>query len=813
MKTPTPASYTPRRSSLRRTGLYLLLPALGTGAFAQETAAPVKPPTEDDIVNLSPFTVAGEKDSGYKASNSIAGTRSNTPIKEIPLNIQVFTKDLSDDLNITNQIDLERYNAALVNGNSDIRSSNPIQQAYNAFLFRGFVQNWGLRDGIRQYDPIDTQGLARVEVVKGPAGPLYGLSYAGGVMNSVTKEVDFQSNFTSLRFSLQNEGEYRAAVDANYTGSGKGGKFGIRFNGANAETVDEREHSDGSVRYSQINLAWKPYSGTELKFLMENGYRGKTNGLGYFTRNETDGAGNPLNNGASIPLQVDHPEIPWEWNWATGGNIRSIDTDLYRGTINQVITDNFSVTGYIQFAERLNIDSNGWDAQGSGGGASWDVNGNTGWINPNRPGEVIRLGYHYRDWGNRMHGYGATGIYKIDLGPIKNVITFGANVWSEKFLTRRGAQPSATTNVLDFAVRQGVATNTTPTVPPGDFGSNTGNGGWGTENNSNDYYFIAWQGSALENRLRINAAVNHTNLKLLQWGAGAATPNLTEESKDSPMFGAMFDITKQISIFAVYSSSLFPSTDKNSFSQQMPPEVGESYEAGVKIEILNGKISGTISAYQITKEGGGKQVTPAYNLNVQRWDAMSPAQRALEFPGQTRTTLLAAGDFYPAGTQESTGFEADLVFQPTPSWQILLSYANNNTEVTESPIASDIGRTTTGHIDQQWALLTKYSFNEGGAKGLSIGAGFQGSGEALQDYNGPGNTGRYNPATFYGELFAGYRTKLFGYNTLIQLNVKNITEQEEFVGWKATGSASKIATDRYEVSTPMVYSLTFGIDF
>ena len=83
---------------------------------------------------------------GYRASNSIAGTRSNTPIKDIPLNIQVFTKDLYDDLVITNQIDLERYNAALVNGNADIRSSNPIQQAYNAFLFRGFVQNWGLRE-------------------------------------------------------------------------------------------------------------------------------------------------------------------------------------------------------------------------------------------------------------------------------------------------------------------------------------------------------------------------------------------------------------------------------------------------------------------------------------------------------------------------------------------------------------------------------------------------------------------------------------------------------------------------------------------
>lgn len=811
MHNPTPTSPNSRRPLFPRIGLLVLLPSLAGILHAQDRAD-VPSDHEDDIVKLTPFTVSSDKDHGYRASNSIAGTRSNTPIKDIPLNIQVFTKDLADDLVITNQIDLERYNAALVNGNADIRSSNPIQQAYNAFLFRGFVQNWGLRDGIRQYDPIDTQGLARVEVVKGPAGPLYGLSYAGGIMNSITKDVDFESNFTSLRFTVQNEGEYRGAIDANYTGNVKAGRFGIRFNGAHAETKDERENSDGSVRYSQLNLEWQPRAGTQLRFLMEDGYRGKTNGLGYFTRPETDAEGNVLDNGASIPLQIDHPEISWEWNWATGNNVRSIDTRLYRGSINQTFTENFSVSAYIQYSERLNIDADGWEGQNSGGGAAWDTNNNTGWLYNTNP-EIIRLGYHYRDWGNRMHGYGATGIYKLDLGEVKNVITFGANVWAEKFLTRRYAQPIDTPYVLEFAVRAGVDTHTIPLVPPPDFAPNTGNGGWNRENNSNDYYFVAWQGSALNNRLKVNAAVNRTNLKLVQYDAGANTVKTTEVSKTSPMGGIMFDITREVSVFAVYSSSIFPSTDKNSFSEQMPPEVGKSYEGGVKLELLDGKISGTISYYQITKEGGGKQVIPAFNLNVQRWDSMSDAERSIAFPGATRETLLGAGDFFPAGEQESTGFEADLIFQPLPNWQIMLSYANNDNEVTASPIASELGRSTIGHIKDQWALLTKYSFTDGPVDGLSIGAGLQRSGKALQDYNGPNSSARYNPSTFYGEVFAGYRFKALGYDALVQLNVKNITKQEEFVGWRATGSAATRSTQRYEVATPIVYSLTFGVDF
>ena len=807
MNNPTPATRHPRRSRLGRTGFYLLLPALGTVAFAQGTA-PSTAPAEDpaDVVKLSAFTVSGEKDSGYRASNSIAGTRSNTPIKDIPLNIQVFTKDLYEDLVITNQIDLERYNASLVNGGADTRSSNPIQQAYNAFLFRGFVQNWGLRDGIRQYDPIDTQGLSRVEIVKGPAGPLYGLSYAGGVMNSVSKQVDFQKNFTDVRLTLQSEGEYRGAIDANYTASGKAGLFGIRYNGAHAETQDERDNSDGSLRYSQLNLEYQPYDGTQLQFLMETGYRGKANGLGYFTHPETDSTNTVIDNGASIPLQVEHPEIPWESNWATGGNIRSIDTTLYRGTINQTFNEHFSATAYLQYATRLNIDSNGWEAQGSGGGAAWDTNANTGWLFAGTPAETVRLGYHYRDWGNRMHGYGATGVYKVDLGPIKNVVTFGSNVWTEKFLSRRYAQPADTTNVIDLPISAGVSINT-PLVPPADFAASTGNGGWNRENNSNDYYFVSWQGSMIDNRLKLTAAANRTNIKLVQYDATANTSKTTEVSKTSPMFGALFDITKEVSVFAVYSSSLFPSTDKNSFSEQMPPETGKSYEGGVKIELFNGKISGTLSYYQITKEGGGKQVTPAYNIDVQKFD------NGVVYPNDTRATLLAKGDFFPAGEQESKGFEADVIFQPTTNWQILLSYANNDVEVTSSPIASELGHSTTGHIKDQWALLTKYAFSDGPVKGLHVGGGFQYAGEALQDYNGANGAARYNPSTFYGELFAGYNFKLLNYDAIIQVNLKNITEQEEFVGWQATGSASTRATQRYEVKTPMVYSMTLGLKF
>lgn len=814
MNDPTPIPKASNRLGFLRAGFFLALPALGGVAFAQNTAA-ADGTTDDDVVTLSPFTVSTAKDVGYRASNSIAGTRSNTPIKDIPLNIQVFTKDFYEDLLITNQVDLERYNASLINGGADSHSDNPIQQAYNAFLFRGFVQNWGLRDGIREYDPIDTQGLARVEVVKGPAAAMYGLAYPGGVMNNITKEVDFAHNFTSLRFVAQTEGELRATIDANYTGKVAGGRFGLRFNAANSETKDERAHSDGAIRYTQVTTNWQPTPTTEVKFLAERGYREKPNGLGYFTRGETDAAGNGLSNGADIPLQIVHPGIPWTWNWSNGANMRSLDTKLYRGTVNQAIGDNFTATAYVQFSERKQIDGNGWDANGSGGADSWEAGG--GWIVERDPTtkaitrETIQSGYSYRDWSNTMHAYGATGVYKFEFAKVKNTFTFGGNVWSEKFVSRSSTQAgSASQTLLTYPIAADINTTNIPIGPPADFHPVTDGNGYTHENNSNDYYFTSWQLSAFDNRLKTNLSINRTNLKLVQWANGnATTANTTKQSKNSPMVGAMFDVTKEISIYAVHATSLFPTTDKNSFGTQMPPVVGSSYEGGIKVELMQGKISGTLSYYQITQTGGAQNNPTAENLNTQRWDGMTQSQRDVAFPGKTRSDLL--GDLVPGAEQESKGFEADLIFQPMRNWQLLFSYAHNDQKVTDAVDKSTIGQSSTGSIKDQFSVLTKYSFDEGAVKGLYVGLGFQAAGKALQGYQS--GIARYNPSTFYAEAFGGYRFKFRGYNAIVQLNAKNLTEQDDFVGWKATGSATKIATERYTVPTKMRVSLTFGLDF
>ena len=795
------------RSRLAASVLCIALCASGGRANAQ-TAPAAAPAAGEETVKLPTFNVSTERDYGYRASNSIAGSRTNTPIKDLPVNIQVFTKDLFDDLGIINQVDLEAYNGSLVNGGADRNSDNVIQQAYNAFLFRGFQQNWGLRDGIREYDPVDLQGIARVEVVKGPVAALYGLTYPGGVMQNITKSVDYSKNFARTTVMYDSEGEYRGSLDANVTGKLNGSKFGVRINLADTQSKDQRAHSRGKVEYTSTNLSWQPLPETTVEFLAEKGYREKPNGLGYFSRGEAGGLSD--SNHSSIPLQVVHPEIPWDWNWSDGLNMRSLDTKMYRGKITQTVGD-LDLQAYVQYSARQQIDGNGWDANGnSQSGDGWEAGG--GWTT--RAGqEVIEMGYSYRDWSNQMHNYGFTGVYKVEMAGTKNSFAFGANAWAEKFVSRSSTQSGAANPIhLFFPVQNGVSTATSYSPPP-DVHPVTDGNGYTHENNSNDYYFVNWQMSALDNRLNTNVSLNRTNVKLLQWANGqASTAGKTEQSKTSPMIGGIFKATDAISVFGLYSTSLFPDSGKDSRGGQFTPQTGKGLEFGIKFETPDGVLSGTLSYFNIKREGGSQTDPNKNNVNTDLYDSLTAAGKIAQRDAQFSSRPL--GDLIQGGEQKGKGLELDIVYQPTKNWQIVGSYANVDHKFTKSAVAATIGETYPQAIKTRYSLLSKYTFTEGEAKGTYVGLGLSGGTKSLQDYQNFGgkDVARYEPGRKNLDLFAGYKLKVMNRDATLQLNIHNVTGESDYQGWKATGSATTLATERYSVPIPRIYRLSMSID-
>jgi len=160
------------------------LVALTTSALVAQNA-PDSPTTAAEApVVLTPFSVSASQDKGYRASNSVSGSRIDTPIKDLPFALQAFTADFITDINPHELFDIVRFSPGVTTRSGDFTGGNS-----GNFSIRGFPTGANpLRNGFAGPPLIDSVNIARVEVVKGPASFLYGQLSPGGLVNIITKK-------------------------------------------------------------------------------------------------------------------------------------------------------------------------------------------------------------------------------------------------------------------------------------------------------------------------------------------------------------------------------------------------------------------------------------------------------------------------------------------------------------------------------------------------------------------------------------------------------------------------------------------------
>ena len=224
--------------------------------------------------------------------------------------------------------------------------------------------------------------------------------------------------------------------------------------------------------------------------------------------------------------------------------------------------------------------------------------------------------------------------------------------------------------------------------------------------------------SALGDRLKTNVGFNHTRMKLLGWNTGVSTaPESTyEASKNSPLAGVVYAFNKEISGFAVYSTSLFPDTTKDSFGHQFAPQVGKSFEFGAKFDLLQQRSSAAPSATSTSNKPVARRRTQMRqnNQNTVLWDSMTPAQRlGPPFNGVRPNN----GDIIAGGKQEAKGFDLDVVYQPIRQLQMVFSYEHVDHKFVTSAVPSTIGETYPYATKDRYSLLTKYIFIDGQVEG------------------------------------------------------------------------------------------------
>ena len=98
---------------IKQKTVYAALALTGAWPLAAQTAAPADstPPaaSDEDLVILTPFEVTSSSDNGYQATETLAGTRIRTQLKDVGSSISVMTKEFLQDVGATNSATLLQY--------------------------------------------------------------------------------------------------------------------------------------------------------------------------------------------------------------------------------------------------------------------------------------------------------------------------------------------------------------------------------------------------------------------------------------------------------------------------------------------------------------------------------------------------------------------------------------------------------------------------------------------------------------------------------------------------------------------------------
>lgn len=154
--------------------------------------------------------VTGEDADGYQVPDATVGTRTDTPIQDVPQAIQVIPQQVLEDQQIL------RLEEALRNATGATQGSSSSRSVFNTVIIRGFDTRNILRDGLRDDTNVtvgsDLTNIDRIEVLRGPASVLYGRGGIGGTINLVTEQ-PLDEPFYEVEGSVGNFNAYRGALD------------------------------------------------------------------------------------------------------------------------------------------------------------------------------------------------------------------------------------------------------------------------------------------------------------------------------------------------------------------------------------------------------------------------------------------------------------------------------------------------------------------------------------------------------------------------------------------------------------------------
>lgn len=718
---------------------------------------------DDSPIQLSAFEVSEDRSRGYHATSTTSATRLNTPIVELSKSIQIITRDMIDDLKVS-ELNESLYFSAAVSYTSQYSGRLAVRGFENAAAKRNGLGNYGSDESIS-----DTVTIERIEVVKGPSSLLYGSSSPGGVVNYETKRpISYQKD--SVRLMAGSFGKRRAELDSGGPLIGNGNGLNYRLVAAYDEDKSFGKYNGGRRNVVAGSLRWHITPDTYLMVGAELGHGERTNirVSNYpISRSTFDADGN------FVALH-DHFDLSKtardDWVGAFSGPYNRHDSSVkrYDADFSHKFNDQLNL-----FAHYSYIDNRLEEAYSLSTAEAW-IQGTI--RNPGR--NEMNMQSSFRNPHRRSHNGTVTLNYDFKTDAIETQVIAGWEYYTFNLKQGDYAQNEPYWNLVNFVTVSGYEhpwANTFQGVLSG-----IAAGEWSILNRYNrtqsyDAPYLLVHSYLLDRRLRLIAGIRHDSVKIEQtfYGKDATSPDpfaltppsysTSEASATTPMVGVSFSPLKNnpgVAVFANYSESLVANEIVNPDGSNLPPENGEGVEVGVKLDIAD-RMSATLSWFTVDRTNLARGIP---NTVPQEWEA--------------------------TGLQRSKGLDLDLFYALTPDWQLLVSATSINARYVSDGNTSLIGTRIPNVPKWSWSVWNKYSFATGTLKGFSVGGGV--ISRASTEVYGANYPGMVAPEFTRVDVLFGYESKLNGRDVEYSLKINNLFDKVYMDGARGFGEPRSV---------------------
>ena len=493
------------------------------------------------------------------ALTDFGATKSDAPIIETARSISIETQDdfeqkgaqsLDDALTYSSGVTAEPFGFSTRGDFAQVRGLDAPEYRDNLQYLFGFYNT------TRQ----DLYTLEQVEVLKGPASVLYGAGSPGGIINVVTKRPHGETR-AEVRLDYGSFDRKQFATDVNIAIQGAEGKAQFRFVGIlrDAETQIEQVNDDKLVIAPALTL--RPALGTEVTI------------LGNYSEQRSDTAHQFLPvTGTLFPSGTGQEIDPYAYHGAPGFNAYNTESLALTLILEQRFSEALSLEAVGRFVDSRADYRQAWIAFRGNGVPRIDVNGDGAWT------------YYLADNRSEQLAIDARLRSEFSTGPIEHELLIGFQR-QDVFTGSDSAYLFAAGVLNAFApqyrdVLQVEEVRRFQTDGPRNYVDSTG------------YYIsdqLTWGPLVMNAGVRFDDVTNRVENGATQM-----------DDSTSLSFGLLWRGPAGFSPYLSYAESFEPVVGIDTITnQQLLPQKGRQYEAGIKWQPTGINALLTFSAFDI----------------------------------------------------------------------------------------------------------------------------------------------------------------------------------------------------------------------